>query len=102
MTPWRRSIRAQPAAEEWRRRFAGKDVCCAIAATIEEAMRDPHFVARGLFAWERSTGDGGDRLTAVPVPVVPPNFARRRACAAPSLASRWARPTALLDEGDSP
>ena len=42
-------IRRRDAAE-WQARFAGADVCCAVVASLEEAVRDPHFVGRGLFA----------------------------------------------------
>lgn len=62
-------IRGQ-SSDHWRDAFAKADCCCSIVQTVEEAMRDPHFHARGLF--ERSvTGAGGDRLTAVPMPVAP-------------------------------
>jgi alpha-methylacyl-CoA racemase len=61
-------IRAHPAAE-WARRFAGKDVCCAVVARLQEAMEDPHFRARGLFAW--GVAGAGARIAAVPVPVAP-------------------------------
>ncbi len=54
---------------EWRSRWAGKDVCCAIVASVEEALADPHFVARGLFA--RKLAVGGQSIAAVPVPVDP-------------------------------
>ncbi len=36
-------------AETWAVRIAGRDCCCSIVATVEEARRDPHFVARGVF-----------------------------------------------------
>ncbi len=58
---------AARSAEDWRARFAGKDLCCCIVSTMEEAMRDPHFRARGLFAHQVQTDAGP--LTAVPVPV---------------------------------
>ena len=54
-------------AKQWQEAFAGKDVCCAVVATMEEAINDPHFRARGLFAHKVVT-DAGE-LTAVPVPV---------------------------------
>lgn len=60
-------IAAQPSSH-WRERFAGEDVCATIVATMEEAVADPHFVARGLFA-RRVRTDAGE-LMAVPVPVV--------------------------------
>jgi crotonobetainyl-CoA:carnitine CoA-transferase CaiB-like acyl-CoA transferase len=52
---------------EWRERFAGRDVCCAIVASVEEALADPHFRARGLFA-RRLVADGRE-IPALPVPV---------------------------------
>jgi alpha-methylacyl-CoA racemase len=54
-------------AKQWEAAFSGKDVCCAVVATMEEAFSDPHFRARGLFAHKVLT-DAGE-LTAVPVPV---------------------------------
>jgi alpha-methylacyl-CoA racemase len=60
-------IRARPGAE-WQRRFAGKDLCCTVASSIETALADPHFVSRGIFAWGVS-GEG--RIAATPVPVDP-------------------------------
>ena len=61
-------IGARPAAH-WERAFAGKDVCCALAATLEEAMRDPHFRARGLFDW--GLAGGGRSIAAMPMPLAP-------------------------------
>lgn len=59
-------IAARPASH-WRERFCGEDVCATIVASLEEAIADPHFVARGLFA-RRVRTDAGE-LMAVPVPV---------------------------------
>jgi crotonobetainyl-CoA:carnitine CoA-transferase CaiB-like acyl-CoA transferase len=42
-------IVATETAEAWARRIAGRDCCCSIVATMEQAMSDPHFVGRGLF-----------------------------------------------------
>jgi hypothetical protein len=39
-------------------------------APLEEALRDPHFVERGLFAHRLRLGDGRD-MTALPVPIDP-------------------------------
>ena len=44
------AIIAGKTAEEWRPVFAAADCCVTIMATLEEALRDPHFVERGLFA----------------------------------------------------
>jgi crotonobetainyl-CoA:carnitine CoA-transferase CaiB-like acyl-CoA transferase len=60
---------AAKTADEWRALFAGKDVCCSIMASIEDAMCDPHFIARGVFA-ARLAADG-KQMTALPVPVAP-------------------------------
>jgi alpha-methylacyl-CoA racemase len=54
----------------WRERFAGQDVCVARVLSLEDAARDPHFVARGLFERKVCTADGAT-LTALPVPVAP-------------------------------
>jgi crotonobetainyl-CoA:carnitine CoA-transferase CaiB-like acyl-CoA transferase len=58
---------AEKPSETWRKVFAGKDVCCAIVATVQEAFADPHFRARGIFAHEVLTDAGS--LSAVPVPI---------------------------------
>jgi alpha-methylacyl-CoA racemase len=54
-------------AQEWEQVFAGADVCCTIVRSIEEALRDPHFAARGLFA--RTLSQDGRTIPALPVPV---------------------------------
>ena len=59
-------IRRRTSAE-WRRLFAGQDVCCNIVATLQEGLADPHFRARGLF--DRTVTAGGAELTALPVPI---------------------------------
>jgi alpha-methylacyl-CoA racemase len=59
-------IRARPAAE-WTKRFAGKDACCCVVATVEEALADPHFRARGLFGHQVRGGDAA--IAALPVPI---------------------------------
>jgi alpha-methylacyl-CoA racemase len=58
---------AQKTSEEWREAFRGKDLCCAVVASVQEAFADPHFRARGLFAHKVQT-DAGE-LIATPVPV---------------------------------
>jgi alpha-methylacyl-CoA racemase len=54
-------------AAELQALFNGKDVCCAIAATLESAMQDPHFTARGVFT--RGLVCGTKSINALPVPV---------------------------------
>ena len=61
-----RVIAARTAAF-WERRFSGQDVCCCVVSSIEEALADPHFAARGIFDGKLT---GGERsITALPVPV---------------------------------
>ena len=54
-------------AAHWQRTFAGQDVCCSIVATMQEAMADPHFAARGVF--DRKVTADGRSTPALPVPV---------------------------------
>jgi alpha-methylacyl-CoA racemase len=61
-------IAGQPAAH-WRARFAGEDCCCNLVATLAEAMADPHFRERGLFAAQLDAG--GRHVPALPVPLAP-------------------------------
>jgi len=57
-------------AATWRARFEGEDCCCSIVQTAQEAMADPQFAARGLFA-HKVINAAGDTVAAVPVPVNP-------------------------------
>ncbi len=54
-------------AAEWQAIFAGKDLCCCVVATMQEALNDAHFKARGLF--NRTVTVDGKSVTALPVPV---------------------------------
>jgi alpha-methylacyl-CoA racemase len=58
---------AQETADTWARRIAGRDCCCSIVATLDEAKRDPHFVARRLF--RDPLGADGTTIPALPLPV---------------------------------
>ena len=53
-------------AEEWRERFAGRDCCCSIVATLQEAVADPQFRPRfgHLLA-----NESGATIPALPVPI---------------------------------
>jgi alpha-methylacyl-CoA racemase len=57
-------------ADEWRPILAAADCCATIVTSLEEAMRDPHFVGRGLFAG-RVVGPDGATTAALPVPIAP-------------------------------
>jgi alpha-methylacyl-CoA racemase len=54
-------------ASEWQAIFAGKDLCCCVVATMQEALNDAHFKARGLF--NRKVSADGKTVIALPVPV---------------------------------
>jgi crotonobetainyl-CoA:carnitine CoA-transferase CaiB-like acyl-CoA transferase len=64
------AIIAGKTADEWRPVFAEADCCVTVMATIEEALRDPHFIERGLFA-HRVAGPSGATMPALPVPIDP-------------------------------
>jgi crotonobetainyl-CoA:carnitine CoA-transferase CaiB-like acyl-CoA transferase len=57
-------------ASEWAPIFAAADCCVTIIATLEEALADPHFVTRGLFA-HRIEDDVGETSSALPLPIAP-------------------------------
>jgi alpha-methylacyl-CoA racemase len=59
---------AARSSDEWRPIFAAADCCTTIVASLEEAMRDPHFIARGLFEHEVATASGKS-LPALPLPI---------------------------------
>jgi len=57
-------------SDEWRPIFAAADCCATVIVPLEEAMRDPHFVERGLFAHQVGTASG-KVLPALPLPIAP-------------------------------
>jgi crotonobetainyl-CoA:carnitine CoA-transferase CaiB-like acyl-CoA transferase len=57
-------------SDEWRPIFARADCCATVIIPLEEAMRDPHFVERGLFAHQVGT-ESGKTLPALPLPIAP-------------------------------
>ena len=70
-------------ADEWRGLFAGVDCCCCIVSSVEEALRDPHFAARGVFAARLASGDR--EIAALPVPIDGAFRAQEAALGAPAL-----------------
>ena len=54
----------------WAQRLEGKDCCVSLAASMEDAVRDPHFIARGVFA-AQVTNAQGTSLPALPMPIIP-------------------------------
>jgi crotonobetainyl-CoA:carnitine CoA-transferase CaiB-like acyl-CoA transferase len=83
-------------AEHWTRIFAGKDVCCSIVCSVEEALRDPHFAARGLFA--RTLSHRGRSVPALPVPIAE----RFRAQAGDAGYPELGEANGLLDASNEP
>jgi len=62
-------IGAKPAAH-WSQAFAGLDVCCTIVPTLQEALANPHFEARGVFR-HGLQGEQGRQMSALPMPLAP-------------------------------
>ena len=62
------AIIAGETAGHWAPKFAAADCCVTIMASLEEALHDPHFVERGLFAHSVS-GVSGATMPALPVPI---------------------------------
>jgi alpha-methylacyl-CoA racemase len=76
---------AQKTSTEWAARFTGQEACVSVVATFDEAARDPHVAARGLFA--RSVSAGGASMPALPVPIDPALRDASTADAVPQLRS---------------
>jgi alpha-methylacyl-CoA racemase len=64
------AIIAGKSADDWQPLLTAADCCATIVASLEQAMRDPHFIARGLFAYE-VTGRSGKAMAALPLPIAP-------------------------------
>ncbi len=70
-------------AAEWAADFAGADVCCSVVLSFEEALRDPHWAARGVF--DRRVRIGARVVPALPSIIVPRLRAEDTPSHAPSL-----------------
>jgi alpha-methylacyl-CoA racemase len=55
-------------AAAWSERLAGKDCCCSLMKDMADAVRDPHFVERGVFS-TRLRNDRGEEIPALPVAI---------------------------------
>jgi crotonobetainyl-CoA:carnitine CoA-transferase CaiB-like acyl-CoA transferase len=71
-------------SDEWRPIFAAADCCASVIIPLEEAMSDPHFVERGLFAHEVGT-ESGKIVPALPLPIAPDFRTPPRSKKAPKL-----------------
>jgi alpha-methylacyl-CoA racemase len=63
------AVRAK-AADAWRAILEPLDCCATILSSLDEAVADPQFRGRGLFAAEAAGPDGG-AMPAVTVPIAP-------------------------------
>ena len=63
-------ILCRETGDYWRGRFVGNDCCCSIVSSLQEALADPHFQARGLFQHSVSNAEGA-AIIALPVPIDP-------------------------------
>jgi crotonobetainyl-CoA:carnitine CoA-transferase CaiB-like acyl-CoA transferase len=70
-------------SDELRSLFDGHDVCCAIVTSVQNALADPHFSARGVFSRELAAGT--QTITALPVPVAEPFRSTERGSTYPVL-----------------
>ena len=71
-------------ADEWKPVLAKADCCATIVVPLEQAMRDPHFIGRGLFAHDIEIASG-KTLPALPLPIAPEFRGRPGAKKAPPL-----------------
>jgi crotonobetainyl-CoA:carnitine CoA-transferase CaiB-like acyl-CoA transferase len=61
---------ASRTSAEWEPLFAKADCCVTVLRDLGHALRDPHFVARGLFA-RNISGVAGGTMPALPLPIAP-------------------------------
>ena len=55
-------------AAEWEPVLLDADCCCTILHTLDEAIADPHFAARGVFS-NRLANARGEEMAALPTPI---------------------------------
>jgi alpha-methylacyl-CoA racemase len=68
------AIIATRTADEWRPILAAADCCVTVVISLEEALADPHFVARGLFSRRE-----GEIVPNLPLPINPAFRAKPKA-----------------------
>jgi crotonobetainyl-CoA:carnitine CoA-transferase CaiB-like acyl-CoA transferase len=61
-------IFAKKDSSHWRRVLDEADCCCCIVEELEDAVQDPHFIVRGLFARQVQT-TAGAVIPALPIPI---------------------------------
>lgn len=77
-----KAIAARPASH-WSKAFSGADACASVVQALEEAIRDLHFRARGLF--DREVTLPSHVLPALPVPVASALRRSAQSAAAPAV-----------------
>ena len=78
-------IIASRTADELEPVLRAADCCCSIMRSVRDAMADPHFAARGIFA-NRLANAEGEEIAALPTPIAEPARARKPAVGrAPAL-----------------
>ena len=87
------AIIAQRAAEDLQPILAAADCCATIVRSLEEAVHDPHFIARGLFA-HQIAGSPNATVPALPLPISPAFRPAPTTTSAPRLGADQA----VLDE----
>jgi alpha-methylacyl-CoA racemase len=87
---------AQRTAEDWRPILAAADCCATVVQSLEEAVRDPHFIARGLFA-HQIAGSTNETMPALPLPISPAFRPAPKAISAPRLGADQA----ILDQAEA-
>jgi crotonobetainyl-CoA:carnitine CoA-transferase CaiB-like acyl-CoA transferase len=71
-------------SDDWRPIFAAADCCTTILVSLEDALRDEHFVERGLFDYKAESASG-IIIPALPLPIAPEFRDRPGAKKAPKL-----------------
>lgn len=82
-------IIAQQSAAYWMEKFAGRDTCVSEIIGLEDAVKDPHFVTRGVFSRTLTT-KSGDVITALPTTVSPVFLAKEKNNCSPELGEHTA------------
>src|SRR5882672_367330 len=63
-------IIAARSSDEWKPILAVADCCTTVLVPLEQALRDPHFVERGLFDFKVESA-AGKSIPALPLPIAP-------------------------------
>ena len=91
----RDAVAAHPAAH-WRPKLRdAKHLCCTLVPSLADAVADPQFAERGIFAARVAVGHGSE-LPAVPVPLAHGVARRTAADAPPTRAPRLGDANGLL------